>query len=327
LGPLWIHLWLLPVLVADVVAIDAGPVDPRLETIAIESCSGALGSGSCRTDRDSREPADWFARVIWTEPEHLRARIEIRRGARDAPPSSVRTVEFSAADEPAQRERAVGLIIAAFVMEHARAEGTEGAAESTAAAQPPPLPPPEIEIAPDPAPRAHAPVWGVDLALLAGPGFDRGSPRMGAMLRGLFRPFDPPLAVVLGIRAARRWNGEDPSVLWLAASTGLALRLQTPARPLAVEARAELQLQRVQVEAEDPATGAHDSGGASRLGGALGLEAHVALGGDGGSGVSLFAGGEITALFPSVYLEVGGLETGIERNLGWGALVGLRVAD
>ena len=327
MGPLWIHLWLLPVLVGDVVAIDAEPADPQLETIAIESCSGALGSGSCRSDGDRAEPADWFARVIWSEPEHLRARIEIRRRARDAPPSSVRTVEFSAADEPAQRERAVGLIIAAFVLEHARAEGTETAAEpATAAAQPAPERRPEIEIAPDPEPRAHAPVWGVDVALLAAPGFDRGSPRLGAVLRGLFRPFDPPLAIVLGIRAARRWDDEDPSVLWLGATAGLALHVQTPARPLAVEARAELQLQRVQVEAEDPVSRAHDSGGASRLGGQLGLEAHVALG-NGSGGVSLFAGGEITALFPSVYLEVGGLETGVERNLGWGALVGLRVAD
>jgi len=325
LAPLWIHLWLLPVLVADVVSIEADPADPRLEAIAIESCSGALGSGSCRADGASHEPADWFARVIWNEPEHLRARIEIRRGARDAEPSSVRTVEFSTADEPAQRERAVGLIIAAFVMEHARAAGAEAEAALPPAAQPAPAPPPEIEIAPEPAPRAHAPVWGVDLALLAAPGFDRGAPRLGAMLRGLFRPFEPPVAILLGVHAARRWDDGDPSVLWLGATAGLALRVQTPAPPLTVEARAELKLQRVQAEAADPVSSAHDSGGASRVGGQLGLEAHVALGR--GSAVSLFAGAEITALFPAVYLEIGGLEAGVERNLSWGALVGLRVAD
>jgi hypothetical protein len=322
LGPLWIHLWLLPVLVADVVAIDAEPADPQLETIAIESCSGALGSGSCRADDARHEPADWFARVIWSEPEHLRARIEIRRATRDAEPSSVRTVEFSTADEPAQRERAVGLIIAAFVMEHARTAGIEAGTEAPPpAAEPAPAPAPEIETGRDAA--APLPVWSVDLALLAAPGLDRGSPRAGAMLRGLFRPFDPPLSVGLGIRAARRWDDGDPSILWLGATAGLALRVQTPARPLAVEARAELQLQGMQAEAEDPVSGAHASKGISRRGGQLGLEAHVAL----GSSVSLFAGGEISALFPAIYLDVGGVEVGVERSLGWGALIGLRLAD
>jgi hypothetical protein len=167
------------------------------------------------------------------------------------------------------------------------------------------------------------PVWSVDLAVLAGPGLDRGAPRAGAMLRGLFRPFDAPLSGLLSVRAARRWDGKDPSLLWLGATAGLALRLQTPARPLALEARAELQLLRVQAEAADPESGAHESGGVSRLGGQLGLEVHAALGGR----LSAFAGAEITALFPSIYLEVGGFEVGAERNLGWGGLAGLRLAD
>jgi hypothetical protein len=324
LGPnLWIHLWLLPALFADLVAIESEPADPQLAPIAVESCSGALGSGSCRTLSAPDEPADWFARVIWDEPAGLRARIEIRRGTREAEPSSVRTVEFSAADAPAQRARAVGLIIAAFVMEHARAAEAELPAPEPA---PPPEPAPASEpeaAADEPAPRPPVPVWSVDLAVLGGPGLDRGAPRVGAMLRGLFRPFDAPLSALLSVRAARRWDGEDPSLLWLGATAGLALRLQTPARPIALEARAELQLLRVQAEAADPESGAHDSGGVLRRGGQLGLEAHAALGGR----LSVFAGAEITALFPSIYLDIGRVEVGAERHLGWGALAGLRLAD
>jgi hypothetical protein len=359
LGPLaWISLSLLPALLADVVAIESEPADAALGQVAIESCSGALGGNNCRDVNAPGEPAAWFVRVIWDVPERRRAVIEIRRGGRDAELATVRAVEFSTADALAQRERAVGLIIAAFVLEQARAQQAEAAAQPNEAARAEGATPEaaaaqaaadsqahsqseserdsnadsdadadeeggeeaDADTATDPG-VASLPRWAVDVAVIGAPGLDRGAPRFGGQVRALFRPAPVGVYLLASVRAARRWEDVDPSLLWLGASAGAALRWQTPARPLALEARGEAVFERVQATAEDEESDRQESGDASRGGARAGLELHARF----GTYFGVFAGAEISLLFPSVYIDVGRSPKGVERNLGWSALCGARV--
>jgi hypothetical protein len=344
LGPLVIHLWLLPVLAGDLVAIESDLPDPQLGRIAIASCSATLGIGQCRGADEPGEEPTWFVRVSWQGPSQLSARIEITRAGETAP-ASVRVVEFSAADDLPQRNRAVGLIIAAYVIEQLPA------ARPPEPRPPPPPPPPPSEPVAPPAHRAEGqagdkdedddeeievedeependapqplrlPAWCADLALLAAPGLDRGPPRLGVLLRGLVRPFDLPLSGLLALRAARRF--EQPSLLWMGGAAGLALRLQGPLRPLAFELRGEFALEHVQADAEDALTDRQESGDAFRYGARVGLDAHLTLGGR----LGLVAGAELSALTPPVYLHVGGQPPARDRAIGWGGVAGVRLTD
>jgi hypothetical protein len=364
LGPLaWISLSLLPALLADVVAIESEPADATLGQVAIESCSGALGGSNCRDVNAPGEPATWFVRVIWDVPERRRAIIEVRRAARDGELATVRAVEFSTADALAQRERAVGLIIAAFVLEQARADQAEAAAaQANEAARTESAKPEGAASQANAGPEARSqseserdantdddadadddadeepgeeaddditaesglaslPAWAVDAAVIGAPGLDRGAPRFGGQVRALFRPAPVGVYLLASVRAARRWEDEDPSLFWLGASAGAALRWQTPARPLALEARGEAVFERVQATAEDDQNDRQETGDALRGGARAGLELHARL----GTYFGLFAGAEISLLFPSVYIDVGRSPKGVERNLGWSALCGARV--
>lgn len=310
---LWIGVWLLQALLTDSVVIESGTADPRLAQITIESCNTALGEGHCSAAAEAGSAA-WFVRVSWDDAERLRARIEIRRDASTSEPDAVREIEFSQADEIEQRHKALGLIIAAYVVANTRS-APDPEPVATARAEPVPEPAP----APTPSHRRF-PTWYGDFALSAGPGLDRGEPSLGLMLRGGVRPFDIALGGLLSLRAARRFDAT--SVLWLSGSAGLALLLQTPLSPLAVEARAEVVAQRMQTEAQDPASGERDGAGVWRFGGQLGAELHLRL----ASSFFLFAGGELGLLRPTVHLAVAGRPHGVQQALGWGGLLGLRYA-
>jgi hypothetical protein len=226
----------------------------------------------------------------------------------------VREIEFSQADELEQRHKALGLIIAAYVVAN-----TRSAPEPEPVASPSPEPAPEPrELAPSP--RRFA-IWNGDIGLTAGPGLDRGEPRFGLMLRGVVRPIDIALGGLLSLRAARRFNDDNP-VLWVSGSAGLALLLQAPASPLAVETRLEAIAQRMHTQAQDPISGERDEGGVWRFGGQLGLELQLRL----ASSIFLFAGADLEMLLPAVHLAVAGRSAGVEKPFAWGGLAGLRVA-
>jgi hypothetical protein len=319
-----LQLVLSQALTADRIVIDPGALDPELARVTLESCTEATSPGQCVADTPeatSEQPA-WFARVIW-DAAQLRARVEIRQGSRDAAPEHVREVEFSTADELPQRHRAVGLIVASYVVERVREHERERAAEQERAReQAAEQARAAAAVAAEEAEaRARAePAAGVDLALLAGPGLDRGPARFGLALRGFARLFDGPIAAALALRAARR--GGDVPVLWLGGGAGLLLHVQPDGFPLAFETRAELAAERLSAAADDDATSMHDSDSVWRLGGLLGLELHLPL----SSGFSLFAGGDLEWLRPSVSVEVGGQRVGKTPDLTASALIGVRWA-
>jgi hypothetical protein len=307
--PIWIYFWLLPAVAADLVVVENATTDPQSTHVTIESYNAAIGA--CDAAHD---PGTWYALVNWDEA-HLHARIEIHHGQPSGTPSSVREVDFTESDALEQRQRAVGLIIAAYVLENARAQTPP----TQAAATSPVAPPPPSDTA-STAEAIRQPSYGVDLALLAGPGLDRGAARFGTMLRGFARPFDAPLLLLVSARMAQRFD--VPAVMWLSGSAGLALHLQAHDSPWALETRAELVLQRIEVRAKDLDTGTSATEGAWRSGGQLGLEAHAALSRD----FYVFGGAELGVLFPAVHATAGGHNAGTDPRVGWGGLIGLRYA-
>jgi hypothetical protein len=140
------------------------------------------------------------------------------------------------------------------------------------------------------------------------------------MLRGFVRPFDAPLLLLVSARMAQRFD--VPDVIWWSGAAGLALQLQAPNSAFALETRAELVVQRLEVRAADLDDDMRATEGAWRSGGQLGLEAHVAVAHD----FSLFAGAELGLLFPAVHASAGGHDAGTDPRLGWGGLLGLRYA-
>ncbi len=314
----------LHALAALLIAIESNATDPELQRAMIESCAEARGEGSCvLAGSEQDEAAAWRARVIWEDALELRARVEISRGAADAVPENVRDVAFSIADAPAQRHRAVGLIVASYVAERMKAEERDTRLAAAAAASvPAPL---------EPAPAAAEPVasppslaFGADLGLLAGTALDRGPPKLGLTLRGFVRPRRSPLGATLALRGAYVEVGERAAaptgLLFGSGSLGALLRLGPAGSALAVELRFELVAERLRARAEDPLTRRPESDARWRLGGQLGLEGHAAI----GAGFGVFLGADAQLLLPGVSVDVGGQTLGRARPFGASGLVGLR---
>jgi len=313
----------LHALVALLIAIESNAADPELRSAMIASCAEARGEGSCVIAGSAQDvAATWRASVIWEDTRELHARIEIWHGTANAAPENVRSVAFSTADEPAQRHRAVGLIIASYVAERVRAE--ERAAQAQPAARTPPR---TLEAAPDASGHAVAPpalAFGVDLALLAGTALDRGAPRLGATARGFVRRRGSALGATLALRGAyvdaTVGRAAQTTLLFGSGSLGALLRIGPASSALAGELRLELVAERLRASAEDRVAHLPESGGRWRLGGQLGLEGHAAL----GAGFGLFLGADAQLQVPGVSVEVGGQDLGRARPFGASGLFGLR---
>jgi hypothetical protein len=339
----WISLWLLQAAFADTVAVESEPRASELDQVLLDGCNGALGAARCSLSGATIGAAPtWIARVRW-EADARRARVEFRRGDGGSEPAEVRDVEFAPADNDAQRRRAVGLIIAAFVIEQAEARAAQEAsvqpvpertsdpanASTTApgagAAGSEPdagsAPDTVIEIAPDLVPPPRPPEWAIDVAVLAGPGFERGAPRVGVMLRGLLWPLSLPVAGSTSLRVAQRFD--EPTVRWLSATLGVAWQLVPQWSAVGLELRGEAALQHVWVAADEPAGGDDsESGHAWRAGALVGAGAWLQL----GARTALLAGFELSLLRPRVYLDIGGSAAGLDPALTWAGTLGVRMA-
>ena len=306
---------------ALLIAIESNATDPELLRAMIASCAEAHGEGACVVAGSEQDvTATWRARVIWEDALELHARIEIRRGAAAAAPESVRSVAFSTADEPAQRHRAAGLIVASYVAERIRAEERAAQTSATAVARAPEA----VPTAAKPAGSPPALAFGVDLGGLVGTALDRGPARLGATVRGFVRPRASVLGATLALRGAfvdaTRGTTAQTGLLLGSGSVGALLRLGPASSALALELRVELLAELLRARAEDPVTRLPESEGRWRLGGQLGLEGHAALGG----GFGLFLGADAQLLLPGVSVEVGGQDLGRARPFGASGLFGLR---
>jgi hypothetical protein len=275
----------------------------------MQSCEGAIGEGRCH-DATELGPATvvaWYALVRVENPSYPELKIEFY----DRSPSGVlietRSLSFSARDTPETRWASAGTVIAAFVA------AREGAGVAPARPQLRPLPPP-------PAPPAHeALAWNVDLALLAGPGLDRGAFRWGGLGRGYVAlPQAPRVLGLLSMRYAER--PDDLALAWWSASAGVGARVGGSTTPLSAELTGELAFERLLMSAVDPLTNAPDEAAQNRFGGRLSVNVTLEI----LNNLAWVAGAEATALRPSVAITVGDDASGRAPAVTYAFSTGLR---
>lgn len=314
----------MPVAVPPEVVVIRAEQDVRTPDVLVASCSATLGRGRCRAGREeSKEPSVWYAVVAWLDEQRLSARVQFRRGGELW---AQRDVQFSSTDSAEQRERALGLIVAAYAMGTEASAPEEPAPEDTPV-EPAPSPAPTVPVSSPP--RDEGPSdedtrdtpshYGVDTGVFLGPGLDRGASRVGLLLRPWLRPSDAPLMGLIQVRGAMR--PDDPLVTWLSASLGLGARLEPEASLVAVEAHLEGVGERWIASAQD-STGARESKGVFRFGARVGAELQIPQ----RSPVSGFVGVEGAFLRPKVDVAVAEQTVGSEPSLTWAVLLGLRTS-
>jgi len=282
---------------------------------AAQSCSGVLGPGRCRAvDAEAGAVGPRFhVVVVFDDAAQRAARIELYE-ARDDALRATRSVRFGVDDTLIERYRAIGLIAAAQVL------SIEPDLARPLKPPEPPEPPapqrarPKEENAPTPAAPHHA--WGLDLGAVGGVGLDDGGPRLGALARPWWSPFEP-VALELGLRFAAR--SDDPLVTWSSVSLGAALRLTPHHSALSVRLRAGARATRV--VASTDAAGQSDSSSALQLGPELGAE----LSWPQASSAAAFVGAEIEIPRPRLRVQVRGREAGEVPSVVAGGVVGVRL--
>jgi hypothetical protein len=277
------------------VVLETQTIDEGTLSLAVASCDQVL------PEHCSAAPAQADYHVLLrADPALSEVQIEVHRGGPEGPLTASRKLALDLAAPREERARTLGLVIAAQVMGHTPEE-------------PPPLapPPPPPKAVTQRTPRAFA----LDLGALAGAALDRGSPRLGGMVRGSWRR--STLGLLASVRGAAR-PGDDPRLWWLGFTAGVLAHGEHGR--VAAEARLEFVAQRLRVVAEDPDRRERES--AFRVGAQLGADGLLRLAGP----YWLFVGGEAALLGPPVRLTLRGHDQGSEPRVSWGALFGFRRA-
>jgi len=277
------------------------------------SCEEALGDGRCPVAGELK-PATivtWYAVIHSDEPDLSKLRVEFRDRSADGVLIEARTLTFSEHDNVKSRWASAGAVIAAFV---AARDGTRISPSSGHR---------ELDTPPqwvEPTPRG--PVWGLDLALLTGPGIDPGGYRLGGLLRGFIGvvPRAPGVLGVLSLRYTARPG--DLDVTWLSASFGMGARVGGQTSALSAELTGELAFERMLMSAENPLTGHTDSAAQNRFGGRLGVNFGWAL----WPTLSFVVGAEATAMRPAVSITVADAKAVHEPLVGFGLSAGIRLS-
>jgi hypothetical protein len=318
------------------VIVELQPHDNAAAEAIVASCNAALGGSPCRVAVASDAALQLrgsathvHVRVALSSPAVERARLEffLDEGFREQ-----RELALGASDPLPERHRAIGLVIAARVLERAderarvleatraeqawreQAEQQERSERQREAAR----------VAQQERTRRLAEQDAIsvrlDLAGLAGPGLNSGPVRVGGMARASLQLSESvPIAVLIALRLAMRAG--EPSVRWTTPSLGLLGKIALGKSDVALELRVEGLIQRIDAQAEDRATGMHEQGHASRYGGAAGLEAIFEI----AEHFALFVGGETSLLWPRFVLEVQGRQAGAEGASHVQALAGMRL--
>lgn len=293
------------------VAIDV-PTDlaPAAADAATRSCENAIGSGRCllANQVDRRVGTSWYARVRPDELEPTTLRIEFKARSASGALFAQRTLAFSERDGPESRWASAGLVIAGLV---AAEDATQ-------------LPATEANDKGDGVPVVAAPFrldlrWGLDAGALAGQGLQHGAYRVGAFGRAWV---DAPASGMLGdlsVRYAER--GGDASLTWWSISAGAGARLGKKTELVNAELVGDIVFERVLVSAEDVPTGRQDSGGKSRFGGRISVNASAQV----ARTLRFVIGSDVSAMTPSVDIEVKGNSAGREPAVQFAFTAGLRL--
>jgi len=161
----------MPIVLVELPAADAADVNaPAL----VAACSSGLRRGSCVVEEPPNgERATAVAIVVWLDPEHLRARIDVGRRAEERAGWQVRELSFHEQDAPLERWRSVGLAIAGVVGEATLLEPAQRGAPKSAR----PKPSAQSKPAPSVSPQSR------DFRIALGPALETGladRPSVGA---------------------------------------------------------------------------------------------------------------------------------------------------
>jgi hypothetical protein len=301
----------MPIVLVELPAADAADINaPAL----IAACSSGLRRGTCAVEEaPNGERATAVAIVVWLDPEHLRARIDVGRRAEQRAGWQVRELSFHEQDALPERWRSVGLAIAGVVGEATLLEPAKPA--PARATEPKPI-----------APRARATErdWRVDLGPTLENGVSGGAPSAGAWL-DLAWQCCGSVPLELTLSAANAWSVRDTAGVatrfsTLGAGVGVTLHVS---EALAVRGSALAALEVVDAGATDPVSGAHASGSRSLFAGVGRVQASwpasSALSGVLGLEITQLSGATGVHLFeqsPSV-VTVPSLRFGVQAGLEW----------
>jgi hypothetical protein len=293
-----------------VVVVEVGPEPPaELAQAAIAGCNGALGPGSCRLAQAGAPEAGEFHALVRADPARPGVfTIELRSPQRDGRVLEIRELRFAERDTPLERSTSLGVVIAALVAAQERRDRV-----APKPAVPVRAPTPEVR----PTPRRRT--LRIDLGLTVTHALEDSPVQLGGL--GRVSLVLDPMPLFLSAAAGYESRLEaQPAVAWLVGSAGLGVRVGSLWAPLAAELRSELVVQRVAIEAENPA-GAGQAGATRwRLGPRWSAEGVWSW----SESMGLLAGAQLTVLRPSIVIEVG--NEVVERALpgSWGLFLGLR---
>ncbi len=284
---------------------------PAVVQAVARSCEQAIGEGRCKvaSDLPPSSVVTWYALIRAPEARpSSELSIEFHDRSERGALIETRALSFGERDSEQSRWASAGAVIAAFVA--ARDPSSEGQPidRLPAAAPTPPAPA-----------AASGPAWNLDLALLSGPGLDRGAFRLGGVARGYVAlPQAPRVLGLISLRYAERPG--SLAVAWWSASCGMGARLGGRSTPLSAELTGELSFEHMQMSATDTLALHEDAATQNRFGGRLSVNFALDL----TSNIALVLGGEANALRPSVSIAVGDETVGREPPVRFGFSTGLR---
>jgi hypothetical protein len=305
------------------VVIDVPPIEASTAARTIATCNATLGPEQCvlAGESGSANPeARWYAVVRYGSEGEARLTIELYDGSAAGPRESnyaagrvARSeLEFKERDSPEERWASTGVVVAALVLaqplDRSPVEQKPGPVVVAPAKPSAPI---------HPAPVERAKRW---LRLELGATFgseERGAPlRVGPLARFGLAFTDVPV-FVLGSGAYTVQSSGSTNLSWVTGSLGAGVRVSFAHERAALEARGELVLETLGIEASDAQR--TESARRTRFGSRLGLD----LSGYFAKNWALVAGAEAGVLGPRVVLEVAE-ETRELPPFAWGLLSAVR---
>lgn len=209
-----------------VIEVSAPSVSDDALAVLVSACTRAARGASCALAKNaSDETPSAVAIVSLQAQDKMRVEVGVREGDHDT--WHTKDLSFLAADEEAERWRAVGFAIGTLAESEPEAAPPTASAEPAPSVAAPPLPPP-----PPPPPRLRAkpkpsPLVFVSALGLVGPGLDRGLWRIGSELGVSIAPARLPVYFTLAGSAATRFARDDLGVTtrWFDISAGAGVPL------------------------------------------------------------------------------------------------------
>jgi hypothetical protein len=290
------------------VLIDLPNSPPSGAAAVVEACSAGTDGRECLlVSSMGRADSDVVATVTWKDADRRVAVIRMGLGLGENRAWQTRDIEFKATDDPNERWRSVGLVIAGIAADYAHAH-VEVARPAKAEREP--------ETAP--ARRRNTELW-FDASFVAGPSLNEGSWKGGVAGRTSLTLAPWPLGVTASFAYERQLTGaRDFTLEWPSASLGALAFVEIG--PAVVVGRVEVVERLLVLSASDGATGASETRHRWQTGGRGGVEAGLPMGG----GFWLTAGADVTILGSATEIQVLNASVGRLPGVAASVLLGAR---